>query len=208
MPHTPLTQLRVRLGAASPTLTTLSPQLGGGPPTNDQAKNVVRYPRKGEASGHRPTPLAAVIDRRLNLAKLWRRAHRRQGRAAFGGGPSVGRASLDRGCARRHSEARSGRRNGAAIEQRNQPLDPYLTNRLSQLSNVTVTIVGASPATPPDTTVKWRNSTHTTFLRGGGLASLVGGIEQGLMLKQSAGDRQQAVGDSAQGAAVAVTAPA
>ena|SRR5215472_1010697 len=47
-----------------------SPIDGGGPPTNDQAKNVVRYPRKGEASGHRPTPLAAVIDRRLNLAKL------------------------------------------------------------------------------------------------------------------------------------------
>jgi len=40
----------------------------------------------------------------------------------------------------------------------------------------------------------------------GGRAILVGGIEHGLVLEQSAGDRQQAVGNSAQGATVTVTA--
>ena len=44
--------------------------------------------------------------------------------------------------------------------------------------------------------------------RGGGLPSLVGGIEQGLVLEQSAGDRQQTVGNSAQGATVTVTTSA
>ena len=44
--------------------------------------------------------------------------------------------------------------------------------------------------------------------RGGGLALLVGGIEHGLVLEQSAGDRQQTVGNSAQGATVTVTTSA
>jgi len=44
--------------------------------------------------------------------------------------------------------------------------------------------------------------------RGGGLAILVGGIEHVLLLEQSAGYRQQAVGNSAQGATVTVTTSA
>jgi hypothetical protein len=36
--------------------------------------------------------------------------------------------------------------------------------------------------------------------------NLVGGVEQGLLFEQGAGHRQQAVGDGAQGAAVAVAA--
>ena len=42
----------------------------------------------------------------------------------------------------------------------------------------------------------------------GGVPNLVGGVEQSLLLEQGAGHRQQAVGDGAQGAAVAVAAPA
>ena len=42
--------------------------------------------------------------------------------------------------------------------------------------------------------------------RAGGLANLVGGVEQRLLFEQGAGHRQQAVGDGAQGAAVAVAA--
>src|SRR5580693_3838080 len=42
--------------------------------------------------------------------------------------------------------------------------------------------------------------------RTGGLANLVGGVEQRLLFEQGAGHRQQAVGDGAQGAAVAVAA--
>src|SRR5271169_644816 len=49
-------------------------------------------------------------------------------------------ASLDRGCARCHGKARSGRRNGASIEQRNWLLVPCSTHRRNQLANVTVTI--------------------------------------------------------------------
>ena len=40
----------------------------------------------------------------------------------------------------------------------------------------------------------------------GGVPNLVGGVEQSLLLEQGAGHRQQAVGDGAQGAAVAVAA--
>src|SRR5437667_7157917 len=40
----------------------------------------------------------------------------------------------------------------------------------------------------------------------GGLARLVGGVEQGLPLEQGTGNRQQAVGNGAQGAAVAASA--
>jgi len=52
---------------------------------------------------------------------VWPRARHRQDRfaRAFGGGLRGAPASLDRGCARRPSEPRSGRRNGASIEQRN-----------------------------------------------------------------------------------------
>src|SRR5438132_12446924 len=42
--------------------------------------------------------------------------------------------------------------------------------------------------------------------RASGVPSLVGGVEQGLLFEQGAGHRQQAVGDGAQGAAVAVAA--
>src|SRR5215472_11267319 len=42
--------------------------------------------------------------------------------------------------------------------------------------------------------------------RGDGLPSLMGGIIQGVLLQQGAGDGEQAVGDGAQGAAVAVPA--
>ena len=42
--------------------------------------------------------------------------------------------------------------------------------------------------------------------RGDGLPSLMGGIKQGVVLQQGAGDGEQAVGDGAQGAAVAVPA--
>src|SRR3984893_1810321 len=42
--------------------------------------------------------------------------------------------------------------------------------------------------------------------RAGGLANLVVGVEQRLLFEQGAGHRQQAVGDGAQGAAVAVAA--
>ena len=41
-----------------------------------------------------------------------------------------------------------------------------------------------------------------------GVPNLVGGIEQRLLVEQSAGHRQQAVGNGAQSAAVAVAAPA
>src|SRR4051812_35793291 len=42
--------------------------------------------------------------------------------------------------------------------------------------------------------------------RAGGVANLVAGVEQRLLFEQGAGHRQQAVGDGAQGAAVAVAA--
>src|SRR6516165_10519634 len=42
----------------------------------------------------------------------------------------------------------------------------------------------------------------------GGVPNLVGGVEQSLLFEQGAGHRQQAVGDGAQGAAMAVAAPA
>jgi hypothetical protein len=42
--------------------------------------------------------------------------------------------------------------------------------------------------------------------RAGGVPNLVGGVEQHLLFKQGAGHRQRAVGDGAQGAAVAVAA--
>jgi hypothetical protein len=42
--------------------------------------------------------------------------------------------------------------------------------------------------------------------RAGGVPTLVGGVEQSLLFEQGAGHRQQAVGDGAQGAAVAVAA--
>jgi transposase len=102
-----------------------------------------------EAAGALPRPAARSAVPQPGRA--WRRAHRRQDRfaRAFGGGPPVGRASLDRGCARRHPETRSGRRNGASIEQRNWLLLPCLTDRLTQLANVTVTIA-AGVRTWPD----------------------------------------------------------
>jgi hypothetical protein len=63
---------------------------------------------------------------------------------------------------------RSGRRNGALIEQRNWLLLPSLTDRLSQLANVTVTIaaggenmprrrIGAVPMTPAERQARRRN---------------------------------------------------
>ena len=42
--------------------------------------------------------------------------------------------------------------------------------------------------------------------RAGGVPNFVGGVEQRLLFEQGAGHRQQAVGDGAQGAAVAVAA--
>src|SRR5205807_2599459 len=42
--------------------------------------------------------------------------------------------------------------------------------------------------------------------RAGGVANLVAGVEQRLLLEQGTGHRQQAVGDGAQGAAMAVAA--
>ena len=64
---------------------------------------------------------------------IWRRARRRQDRfaRAFGRGLRCAAASLDRGCARRPTNARSGRRNGALIEQRNWLLMPCLANHPS-----------------------------------------------------------------------------
>ena len=47
---------------------------------------------------------------------------------------------------------------------------------------------------------------ETACSRAGGLVNFVGGVEHGLLFKQSTGHRQQAVGDGAQGAAVAVAA--
>jgi hypothetical protein len=66
---------------------------------------------------------------------VWPRARRRQDRfaRAFGGGRRGAPASLDRGCARRPSEPRSGRRNGASIEQRNRLLMPRPTNQPSSI---------------------------------------------------------------------------
>ena len=69
------------------------------------------------------------------------------------------------------ARARSGRRNGAAIEQRNWLLMPRLTDCLSQLANVTVTIaaggenmprrrIGAVPMTPAE-----RQARHRARLR-------------------------------------------
>ena len=45
---------------------------------------------------------------------------------------------------------------------------------------------------------------ETEGSRGDSLPGLMGGIRQGVLLKQGAGDGEQAVGDRAQGAAVAV----
>ena len=49
---------------------------------------------------------------------------------------------------------------------------------------------------------------ETVCSRAGGLVNFVGGVEHGLLFEQGAGHRQQAIGDGAQGAAVAVAAPA
>ena len=47
---------------------------------------------------------------------------------------------------------------------------------------------------------------ETVCSRAGGLVNFVGGVEHGLLFEQGAGHRQQAIGDGAQGAAVAVAA--
>ena len=78
-----------------------------------------RYVNMQHLAEHKKEALRQAACSRPNLAQRWRRARRRQDQAASGGGPPGGRASLDRACARRPPKPRSGRRNGASIEQRN-----------------------------------------------------------------------------------------
>ena len=75
-------------------------------------------------------------------------ARSRPSRACWRGGRKRPALTLSLRGAR--ARARSGRRNGTAIEQRNWLLMPRLTDRLSQLANVTVTIAAGGEKICPD----------------------------------------------------------
>jgi hypothetical protein len=95
-----------------------------------------RPPPKGRAPRYGAAAAAPGLRRpRPHLADADSRARRRQDRFARAfDGPRLARTSLDRDCARRPHNARSGRRNEAWIEQRNCCLQLAQSRRSTRLA--------------------------------------------------------------------------